>query len=456
MPDQDPWTKRALAEWARSPDEQRTPYQQDRDRVLYSAAFRRLGGIAQVTSATELHVFHNRLTHSLKVAQIGRRLAESLGKRYAPTQPDLAARLLIDPSLVETAGLAHDLGHPPFGHVTDHVLSDLVGDEFGGYEGNAQTFRIVSKLAIKRPPQNVLKDDQHSRLPGLDLTRASLNAILKYPILIGHPIPPSEFTNRTIAKKCGVYPSDAARLAFARNDDFSPTLSSAAILMDWADDVAYAIHDIEDYVRAGVIQMNGSQISRDLDRLRTRVFTRLRSKNSSYTESAVDRAFEDLLNDDHLPEHYDGGQESEYTLQNWISDNIVRCEKAVVIENDQIVIDPEVQYLLEALKAITWQYVIDSPPLAAAQEGQRRMITALFEGLLDWAGNRHQTAPIALQQGIARLGEEADAMPGNQMEYVSRRGVADFIATLTDTQAFDLLQKITGRSSTAVFGVWLV
>ena len=151
------------------PDDQRSRSQRDRDRLLYSAAFRRLAGVTQVASPAEADIFHNRLTHTLKVAQVGRRLAEKLLKE----QPDEADALGgIDPEVVEAAGLAHDLGHPPFGHIAEETLENCLQKRKvgGGYEGNAQSFRIVTKLAARFEEED-----------GLDLTRATLSAILKYP-----------------------------------------------------------------------------------------------------------------------------------------------------------------------------------------------------------------------------------------------------------------------------------
>jgi dGTPase len=145
----------------------RTPAQRDRDRVLYSSAFRRLAEVTQVVAANSGYIFHNRLTHSLQVAQVGRRLSEKLVQlqnELGMFPPDG-----IDPDVVEAACLAHDLGHPPFGHVIEEQLNEL-GKDVGGFEGNAQSFRIVTKLAFHSP-----------KYSGLDLTRATLAALLKYP-----------------------------------------------------------------------------------------------------------------------------------------------------------------------------------------------------------------------------------------------------------------------------------
>ena len=160
-------TKRRHENRPNPPDDFRTPHQRDRDRILYSSAFRRLAEVTQVVAANSGYVFHNRLTHSLQVGQVGRRIAEKLNQ----TQPE--SREFVSPDVVEAACLAHDLGHPPFGHTAEHTLNELARN-FGGFEGNAQSFRIVTRLASRSPNYS-----------GLDLTAATLAASLKYPWLKG-------------------------------------------------------------------------------------------------------------------------------------------------------------------------------------------------------------------------------------------------------------------------------
>src|ERR1700722_5092020 len=148
--------------------DQRQPGQRDRDRILYTTSFRRMAGVTQVATPIEGHIFHNRMTHTLEVAQFARRLAEKLidGQRT-----EAERRGGIDPEVVEAAAFAHDLGHPPFGHIAELELDEL-GRKHGavdGFEGNAQSFRILTKVAAHR-----------SRYKGLNLTRATLNAVLKY------------------------------------------------------------------------------------------------------------------------------------------------------------------------------------------------------------------------------------------------------------------------------------
>ena len=144
-------------------DDQRTSFQRDRDRILYSSAFRRLEGVTQVASVSEGYIFHNRLTHSLKVSQIARRLAEHLLDEGADEE-------VLSPDVAEAAALAHDLGHPPFGHVGETELHDLLDSQghSEGFEGNPQSFRVVTRLAVR-----------FKEWDGLNLTRATLAAVIK-------------------------------------------------------------------------------------------------------------------------------------------------------------------------------------------------------------------------------------------------------------------------------------
>ena len=184
----------------------------------------------------EGHLFHNRLTHSLKVAQVGRRIAEKLLAENGTDAFDALGGL--DASAVEAAGLAHDLGHPPFGHIAEdelHRLLKAAGCE-EGFEGNAQTFRIVTRLAVISPA-----------FEGMNLTRATLAAILKYP-----------WTSDDKRRKAGAYGSEATDFEFARDGLGLPHEDQTieAAIMDWSDDIAYAVHDVEDFYRAGLIPLS--------------------------------------------------------------------------------------------------------------------------------------------------------------------------------------------------------
>jgi dGTPase len=244
----------------------RTPFAHDRDRIIYSSAFRRLAGKSQVVAASERGDYHTRLTHSLKVAQLGRRVAEQV-KLAAHGSIDLETGQFgiraPDPDLVEAACLAHDLGHPPFGHVAERTLNRGIdghldnlnkGDKswtpakrhaVGGFEGNAQTFRILSYLSVRR--------GGHART-GLNLTKATLAATVKYRWLRSDTPDPDD-----PRAKWGAYGfNDAERLEWAiapkeRKYNHNPTYE--AQLMDWCDDVTYAVHDVIDFYRSGHIQL---------------------------------------------------------------------------------------------------------------------------------------------------------------------------------------------------------
>ena len=217
--------------------EYRTPAQVDRDRIQYASALARLAEVTQVVSADRGYVFHNRLTHSYKVAQLARRLAEKLSTE----QPDEAQAIGgLNPDVAEAAALAHDLGHPPFGHIAEKELDICVRQEAkvrDGFEGNAQSFRIVTKLAVG----DVLLANNPGPVRGLNLSQATLNAILKYPWLYdGHP---------SKKDKWGAYETERHEFEWARQAHSFDALSKSveAELMDWADDITYAVHDLGDF-----------------------------------------------------------------------------------------------------------------------------------------------------------------------------------------------------------------
>ena len=213
--------KRKLCEGPPSRDEERSPFERDRARIIHSAAFRRLQGKTQVFAPGEGDFYRTRLTHSLEVAQIAKGLALRLGA---------------DPDLVEAAALLHDIGHPPFGHAGEDELKRLMV-KYGGFEANAQNLRLITEVEKKS-----------TKYRGLNLTRAVIDAQLKY------KTPPNQNPRKFIyAKdlKLADWASKAARTAACEHRYEAKSFECQ--IMDWADEVAYAIHDLEDGIRSRYI-----------------------------------------------------------------------------------------------------------------------------------------------------------------------------------------------------------
>ena len=387
------------------PGDFRSPAERDRDRILYSSAFRRLGGVTQVVGVSEKQVFHTRLTHSLKVAQVGRRLAEKLVK----TEPTDRVRAAggIDGDVVESAAYAHDLGHPPFGHIAEQALQEVLEEEaalnsLDSFEGNAQSFRIVTKLAFR-----TMKEDE----PALNLTRATLNAILKYPWFF------KEEPDETYKKKWGAYRFEQPDFEFTRGSASDKTPSVEAQLMDWADDISYSVHDVEDFYRVGVIPLDRlMNSSKEANGFIARAVGRLKDKG--YDPDLCAEAFQAILASDLLPKDpYGGTRPDRAAVHELASSLITRYIDAVtLLPNGRLSISNRIRHEVAMLKQLTWYYAIDNPALATLQRGQTEVVKDLFRRLSQWVAQaaskrmEHARLPTHLRELLTAIRDDRDAI----------------------------------------------
>jgi dGTPase len=428
----------------------RSGFQRDRDIILYTSAFKRLSGITQVVSAHTGHVFHNRLTHSLQVAQVGRSLVEKLRKR----QGVLANSLNLDPQAVEAGCLAHDLGHPPFGHIAEETLNTMMGERAEGFEGNAQSFRIITELAFRSPDFN-----------GLNLTRSTLRAVLKYPWTFANR---PKGKDRKKIRKWGAYGTELAAFEHATGRPGGGPVDRAAEaeLMDWADDLTYAIHDVEDFYRAGLIPLpqlklprNANESGKERDRFLNYVWSR---KDKIHELDGVHQNDLGYILGDVLFAHftidgpYEGTQDQRARLRLFTSGLVNRYINALTLVRHRgivrVDIDPNLRREVAILKQLTWCYVIEAPSLAIQQYAQKNMIRYLFGVFVQESSNN----PCHLLPPYYR--ERLKAIPLSEPQHGVgvKRIVADLIAGMTEAQVTAIYQRLNGIVTGSAFEEILV
>lgn len=518
----------------------RSDAQVDVDRLLYSPEFRRLAGVTQVVPPQDDFHFHDRLSHSIKVAQVAETLARMLVHEAAakPEFADVKLEQWVDPSHCYAAGLAHDIGHPPFGHAGEEALQkqldriatvlrpasgsgntarepdevqdppeeseDETGEQGNGakllaersFEGNAQSTRVVAKLSVRGDERDA----------GLNLTLRTLAGIAKYPWQRGgHPASKSK-----LAKKWSFYPEEGpildrlVTLGYVKvHTDEDATVVRVdrwveAEIMDWADDISYAVHDVDDFYRAGLIplgqivttfkaapaRVNWNTTDFDFvdddsirdcllyisDKLKR--FDQGPGVTAGVQEQRISAAFEQIrvFAGNVGPEApFSGSRRSHIDLHRFGSAVIVYLSGAAALSIDshtarvQLDLEPTRVLVAEFFKALNGYFVIESVSLAAMQYGQAQNLTDLFLAMFDMASelmNMHAGGPISGRLParlrsylMAVLEDRRGAKVGDGDIAIA---VLDYITSLRDVQAAHLAAQLTGsRETPALAGNWL-
>jgi dGTPase len=465
----------------------RSHAQIDIDRISYSTEFRRLAGVTQVVPPRHDHLLHDRLTHSIKVAQVAATLARRLLKKNENLQGVESLSQWVDPEHCYAAGLAHDIGHPPFGHAGEKAIQQVLegaSKDWGSrsFEGNAQSMRIVASLSFR-------KEDISG---GLDLTLRSLAGLAKYPWLRGgHPagIP-------KLADKWSFYPEEAEILSKLRDEGYLAVETEGrtvvavhrwpeAEIMDWADDISYAVHDVDDFFRAGQIPLHRistalknaptkidwtatdfSFAGDDEETARALAFVRRKltripiNEGRLPTETEIGNAF-DMVSQSlriHFPvKRFDGSRQSQTSIQKFGSQLISalsdQCFLSVVSVHGKprvtVGIHPVGRLVAEFFKALCRYFVIESSTLSTLQAGHAKNVETMYRALYDLASSWTESADRLVQARSipSRLREylRSDVEAGKSPEERLHISVVDYMCSLRDEQAVALTARFRGQ-----------
>lgn len=384
----------------RTTDDYRTEFERDRDRLIYCAAFRRLQGKTQVFMSGEYDFYRTRLTHSIEVAQIGRSIANFLNRNSELFTEDY----FLDPSLIEVTCLAHDIGHPPFGHGGEHILNQLMSDH-GGFEGNAQTLRILTDIFY----------ESRAGRTGMKPTRALMDGVMKYKIL------EKEMDGR---KSKFLYSDQVHCLDFIScGGDFQPAAEHQSIecqIMDWADDTAYSLNDLLDGYKAGF-----------LDRPTIETWADRQDLEPWHLD-----ILECLMNEIH----------NEADFEVFIANKVGEFIESVSIEqvadyersnryNYRLIPDTEHERESQLYKQLAFDVIFQSPQIQQLESKGARIITRLFEALT----TRYITKENEYQLLPGKVAENIDAA---ETDAQKARLICDRIAGMTDAYAIRIYKRI--------------
>ncbi|MEI2728195.1 MAG: deoxyguanosinetriphosphate triphosphohydrolase [Candidatus Nanopelagicales bacterium] len=373
----------------------RTAFERDRARVLHSSALRRLAAKTQVVLAGESDFPRTRLTHTLEVAQISRELGAAMG---------------CNPDVADLAGLAHDLGHPPFGHNGEDALNEAAAD-IGGFEGNAQSLRVLTRLEPK-------VTDSSGEPAGLNLTRASLDAVIKYP-----------WSRQPGQRKFNVYQDDLQVFDWVRVDAPDDRRCFEAQVMDWSDDVAYSVHDVEDGVHAGHIDLAAIQA---VDERAAVCKLAHEWYAPSIDPAELAGALDRILALPYWPTEFDGSLAHLAALKNMTSQLTGRFVAPTMAATRErfgderltryaadVVVPAEQRSEVAVLKALANLFVFQRPQAAAIYARQQEVVLELVEALTS-------SAPESLDASFGPTWAAASD------DAAAKRVIIDQVASLTD------------------------
>ncbi|MFG1710965.1 deoxyguanosinetriphosphate triphosphohydrolase family protein [Nonomuraea sp. M3C6] len=473
-------------------------FRDDLERIRFSPYYSRLAAVTQVISQNGAgQGVHNRLTHTIKVTSVARAIATAVNRPDDPRRALLDRVGGCDPVVVQAAASAHDLGHPPFGHLGELVLDRIARQRYGltdGFDGNAQTFRILTTLDALHPAG------------GLNLTAAVRAAVLKYPwCRTTFPRPhPSDLAQPPRgagsnghdpgSAKFSAYLLDAeemvdVRAAYPELPPLRQTVECS--VMDIADDIAYSLHDLDDFHRAGILQYSAiakefrewradsvrlaRQASgtlrpdvpgQSLEALRRRIHAKdpWIADDDAFS-TAVEHVLTDLI-DGLLAIPYDGSRAAEHALGDFTGQWLAHLQDAVMITLDpgprsgHVSLLPQAWHEVAILKFVHQRFVLQRPDLALYQRGQARILIRLVDGFDAWLADPVDAAraPRRLLEfidlataGYARISRfRPDLLPGTDPATRRRlavgRGLIDYIASLSDARAAATADLMTGNA----------
>lgn len=397
----------------------RTPFEKDRDRIIHCAAFRRLQGKTQVFGMGGSDFFRTRLTHSLETAQIGKGIALFCGHANI--------------ELVEAACLAHDIGHPPFGHTGEDVLKELMRKK-GGFEGNAQNIRILNELEIRSADTK----------PGLNITRATFDAILKY------KVPYSKINkSKPLEDWKFYYDNDRKLVEWACSGKSKRSENSfESEIMNWADDIAYSTHDLEDGIKAGMI--SGPKITAKIER---NVKDRVKKKGLSWSQTICDGVYDKIekASADHKSEIERKGKRRDlisHLIHSFITSSRPTKRKSAQSWSRyefELVTDPKQELECNILKSLVWELIINDERVATLQRKARTIIGTLFDEFTKF-GEKERTKemyPADFREKLEQAG----------MERSKRRIACDYIAGMTDDYATRMYSRLRESEASSLLEV---